>query len=91
MKRAIVATVTGRVQGVGFRYSTQRVGASLNLDGWVKNQVDGTVRTWAQGEPDSVAQFISFLDTGPPAARVSNVSVADVPPDPTLGGFQVRY
>ena len=90
-QRAIVATVTGRVQGVGFRYTTQRVGARLGLDGWVRNQTDGTVRTWAQGSPEVVARFLGFLEEGPPAARVVDIAVDEVTPDLELTGFQVRY
>jgi acylphosphatase len=90
-QRAILATVSGRVQGVGYRYTTQRVGAQLGLVGWVTNQADGTVRTWAQGPADLVARFIGFLEEGPPAARVVAVTVADVSTDPGLSGFRVRY
>lgn len=90
-KRAIIATVTGRVQGVGYRYTTQRVGARLGLDGWVRNQPDGTVQTWAQGSPDVVARFLGFLEEGPPAARVVNVATTEMAHDPDITGFRVRH
>jgi acylphosphatase len=90
-QRAIVATVAGRVQGVGFRYSTQRIGMNLGLVGWVMNQPDGTVRTWAQGTEKNVARFLGFLEEGPPSAQVTEVRSDDVPPDPELAGFRVRY
>ena len=88
--RAITATVSGRVQGVGYRYSAHRVGMQLALEGWVRNEFDGTVRTWAQGTPDAVARYLGFLEEGPPAARVESVSVTEVSPDPDLSGFRVR-
>lgn len=88
---AIVATVSGRVHGVGFRYTAQRIAAQLGLAGWVKNQPDGTVRTWAQGSAEAIARYRGFLDEGPPAARVTHVSSEAVPPDPSLCGFQIRY
>ena len=89
-QRAVVATVTGRVQGVGFRYTTQRVASGLGLTGWVMNQVDGTVRTWAQGSAEAVGRFLAFLGEGPPAARVIDVSVNETKPDQSLDGFRVR-
>jgi acylphosphatase len=88
---AIVATVSGRVQGVGFRYTTQRIAAKLELVGWVMNQPDGTVRTWAQGSKDAVDRFVGFLEEGPPAARVTEVSADAVLPNVDLTGFRVRY
>lgn len=88
---AIVATVSGRVHGVGFRFTAQRAAHQLGLTGWVKNQPDGTVRTWAQGPTDSVARYLGFLEDGPPAARVSQVTSEAVTPDPLLTGFQIRY
>jgi acylphosphatase len=90
-QHAIVATVAGRVQGVGFRYSTQRIATNLGLVGWVMNQPDGTVRTWAQGTEESVARFLGFLEEGPPSAQVKEVRTDDVLADPALAGFRVRY
>jgi acylphosphatase len=89
--RAIVATVSGRVQGVGYRYSAQRIGAQLGLDGWVMNRLDGTVRTRAQGPAEAVAKFIAYLHEGPQTARVTDVAVAEATHDPSLDGFSVRF
>ncbi|MDJ0665390.1 MAG: acylphosphatase [Acidimicrobiia bacterium] len=88
--RAVVAVVSGRVQGVGFRYSTHQVGTALGLEGWVVNQPDGTVRTWAQGAEEAVARFVAYLESGPPAAHVTDLSVTETVPDPRLAGFRVR-
>ncbi|MGA9596160.1 MAG: acylphosphatase, partial [Acidimicrobiia bacterium] len=52
---------------------------------------DGTVQTWAQGSRDAVDRFLGFLEEGPPAARVTEVNAAAVPPDLDLTGFGVRY
>lgn len=87
--RAIAATVTGRVQGVGFRFTTQRVATQLGLDGWVKNRPDGSVQTWAQGPSAIVDRFLGFLEEGPPASRVLSVEVTEVTPDPALDSFRV--
>jgi acylphosphatase len=66
--------VTGRVQGVFFRQSTQQCAHRLGLVGWVRNRTDGAV----EGEVSSdsalaLAAFRAWLDQGPPAARVDSV------------------
>ena len=88
--KAITAIVTGRVHGVGFRYTARQMALNLGLVGWVRNRPDGTVEAWAQGTPDVVAQFSSFLEQGPRPARVTSVDIIDVEPDHTLDAFEVR-
>ena len=88
---AITAVITGRVQGVGFRYTTQAMGEQLGLVGWVRNQPDGSVATWAQGSDDALARFTTYLEHGPRGARVTAVEVAAEEPDLTMRGFQVRF
>lgn len=88
---AIRAVVTGRVQGVGFRYSTEGEAHRLGLAGWVRNRFDGSVETWAQGPDDAVTRFAAFLETGPRAARVSAVEITEVDLDPELRAFEVRF
>jgi acylphosphatase len=87
---AISAVVAGRVQGVGFRYSTHQVAAGMGIVGWVRNRFDGTVEVWAQGPDDAVTEFAEFLERGPRPARVSSLVITEVEPDPTLRGFEVR-
>lgn len=70
----IEATVTGRVQGVFFRNSTQEMAQSLGLTGWVKNNTDGSVLLCACGEKTQVEQLIEWLNEGPPLAKVTSVS-----------------
>ena len=89
--RAISAVARGRVQGVAYRYTTQRVGERLGLVGWVRNERDGSVSVRAQGDSAVISRFIDFLEEGPPAARVEVVAVNEVPIDPRLSGFTVRY
>lgn len=90
-RKAIIATVSGRVQGVGFRYSTVFMATELGLAGWVMNQRDGTVRAFAQGNPQIVDRFVGFLEEGPPPSRVDEVTVVETAVDPTLDRFEVRY
>jgi len=67
------ATVSGRVQGVGFRYSAQDVARRLGLTGWVRNRRGGQVEVVAEGRRAVVEEFERFLRQGPTAARVTAV------------------
>ena len=83
-------TVSGRVQGVGFRDGM--IGAALNagVRGWVRNRRDGSVEALLQGVPLSVDKVIDWSRHGPPAARVTAVEVTTQPQDPSLDGFDIR-
>ncbi len=84
------ALIKGRVQGVGYRYSTQEKARSLDLSGWVRNLVDGRVETIVIGEPAAVEVFIQWLHTGPPAARVDLVEV-ETHPLQQFEGFSIYH
>jgi acylphosphatase len=75
--------VSGRVQGVFFRASTQREARSLGITGYAKNMPDGSVEVLACGPQPAVEQLGEWLWVGPPAARVSHVEClpanADIP------------
>ena len=88
---AITAIVVGRVQGVGFRYSTENIARRLGIVGWVRNRLDGSVETWAQGSNDAVARFTAYLEEGPRSARVISLDIAEVDPDPELRHFEIRF
>jgi acylphosphatase len=80
--------VTGRVQGVGFRYFARRVATRLGISGWV-NLPDGGVEAVADGSPDALARFQEELRSGPTLAVVENVRAADADPE-VLEGFEIR-
>lgn len=71
----VEVTLTGRVQGVGFRGFAQRHAMSLGLRGWVRNRYDGAVEVVAEGERYKLERFIALLREGPPWARVDDVEV----------------
>ena len=77
--------VTGRVQGVGFRWWTRTSAVALGLRGSVRNCADGSVEIEVTGPPDVVRSFRSLLQQGPPGARVDAVrpipTHGDPPPD----------
>ncbi len=88
--RSIRATVTGRVQGVGFRQSCRQVARSLDLAGWVHNTADGSVVVFAQGSEDAVERLVTWLWQGPAGARVTGVESDSVAADNTLRDFFIH-
>lgn len=86
VRRAV--TVTGRVQGVSFRWHTVQQAERLGLAGWVRNHDDGSVRLEAQGPEAAVAELVRWLHEGPPHARVDGVQVDAV--DVRAGGSGFR-
>jgi len=69
--------ITGRVQGVGFRFYTQRKAQELGVAGWVRNCRDGSVEAIVQGEPGAVDTMIAWARRGPPSAQVTGVRVSE--------------
>ncbi len=88
---ALRFTVRGRVQGVGFRYTTHHVARRLGLTGWVRNRSDGGVEVWAQGTPDAVERLYLYLGSGPRGARVDSITADEVESDPALADFDVAF
>ena len=89
MQRAHV-WVSGRVQGVFFRQSTENRARELGLTGWVRNLPDGRVEAIAEGDPDALAEWIAFCHVGPPAAQVTHVDVQWESPTGEFAGFDTR-
>jgi acylphosphatase len=77
---AVQVRVSGRVQGVAFRWDAQHEARRIGVTGWVRNEPDGSVLAHVEGEPDLVNDMVVWLRHGPPAARVSNVAVRDAAP-----------
>ena len=70
---AIVGTVSGRVQDVGFRYAMREEALRLGVVGWVRNLPDGSVAFHAQGARADLDALTAWCRTGPPFARVDNL------------------
>ncbi|WP_150958341.1 acylphosphatase [Microbacterium testaceum] len=87
--RTVTMTVTGRVQGVGFRYSLRSEAERLGVDGWVRNRRDGSVEAFLAGDPDDVEAAIAWAHDGPPGARVDEVDVVEGTGE-TASGFEIR-
>lgn len=81
--------VSGRVQGVGFRWSTAAEGERLGLAGWVRNLADGRVEAWCEGEDAAVEAFVAWCRRGPTGARVAELDVREGQPRGERG-FRIR-
>ena len=81
--------VSGRVQGVFFRGSTQDEARAQGVDGWVRNRWDGTVEAVFEGPPAAVDAMLEFCRRGPRWARVDALEVQEEAPE-SLRGFEIR-
>ena len=82
--------VKGRVQGVGFRYHTQKQATKLSMQGYVRNLANGDVEILASGDEDAVQQFINWCRQGPRWANVAEIIVTEQNTDEVFDGFQIR-
>jgi acylphosphatase len=80
--------ISGRVQGVGFRYSMQREATRLGVRGWVRNRRDGSVEALVQGSDGAVAALTAWARHGPAGAKVAEVHVSGAEPQPALAAFE---
>jgi acylphosphatase len=73
VQKRISLLITGKVQGVGYRYSVKLKAESMAIRGYVRNQLDGSVFVTVQGENTAVENFVKWCYKGPSAAFVSGV------------------
>ena len=75
MEKTVRLSITGQVQGVGYRLWATRTAARLGLRGWVRNRTDGSVEALVTGPPEAVAAMVEASREGPYGARVTDVTV----------------
>ncbi len=79
----LCATFRGRVQGVGFRFTTRRLAGGYRVDGTVRNLPDGSVELCVDGAADEVARFLRAIET----ALAGNIEAVEIAPLPNATGF----
>lgn len=90
--RRVRARISGRVQGVAYRWWARERATAIGLSGWVRNLPGGDVEAVFEGDPAAVERMIESCRAGPSAARVTAVDVNDEPPRPESSReFEIRY
>ena len=82
-------TISGRVQGVGFRWFAKDVASREGVAGWVRNEPDGRVEVLVEGEAEAVTRVERALRTGPRGARVATFNSYDEPPQGLRVPFEI--
>ena len=80
--------ISGRVQGVGYRFYMKRQARELGVAGWVRNRSDGTVEAVVHGSPEQVNAIVAWARRGPPSAVVAAVKIGDGSGE--FAGFETR-
>ncbi len=75
MKEAYIIKISGRVQGVGYRYFTRVQARRRKITGWVRNHPDGSVEAHCEGEQVILRELAENLKKGPQGARVDNMEL----------------
>lgn len=88
-RKAVEVRITGRVQGVNYRGWTRMEAERLGVDGWVRNEADGSVSALLVGREAAVTAMMHLLVKGPPAARVAGVSSRPADPAAVQAGFRI--
>lgn len=83
--------ISGRVQGVFFRYETKAMALRLGVNGWVRNLPNGQVEALLEGEKEKVEKLIEFCRKGPPGAHVAHVEVRWESPTGEFKSFVIKY
>ncbi|PSF38149.1 acylphosphatase [Aphanothece hegewaldii CCALA 016] len=81
--------ISGKVQGVGYRYYTSRQAQTLKLSGWVKNLPDGRVEAVFEGKSQAIDKMVKWCYGGSPNAIVTDVAI-EMKPSEGLQGFEMR-
>lgn len=90
MKR-VRFVVTGRVQGVGFRWFVRAEARPLGITGWIRNREDGAVVGEVEGREDALDALEAVLEVGPPSAIVTNVEITEISDQlPPFNHFEIR-
>lgn len=90
MSKTVAVRVTGRVQGVSYRWYALQEARRLGVRGWVSNEPDGSVAGHFEGDDDAVEALVDWCRHGPTGASVRDVAVSPATPSGTRA-FDIRY
>ena len=91
MKVCYKVKIIGKVHGVSFRVYTRKMAQFFNINGWVRNDHDGSVEAFFQGDETAVLRMIEWCYIGSPYSKVKNVDIAQQDYEEEYSDFQVRY
>lgn len=83
--------ISGDVQGVGYRFTAIEVARDLDLAGWVRNNLDGSVEIVAEGPREKLENFITWAKKGPPLSQVDDLKIDWQQATGEFKRFEVRY
>ena len=89
MTRRVRLIISGRVQGVFFRASTQKIAEKSDIYGTVRNLPDGRVEVIAEGENEAMEKFIAWCHRGPKGASVNEVIISDIHKKEVFHNFSI--
>ncbi|RLC35847.1 hypothetical protein DRH29_05660 [candidate division Kazan bacterium] len=88
--QALQITVTGKVQRVGYRRHILDLAQELNLNGYIKNQPDGSVQIFIQGPKEKLQEFIKRIRK-PPLGKVETIQIKEAKTNPKIKTFKIIY
>lgn len=91
MKKRIHIFYSGRVQGVGFRFTVEDVATQLKLTGWVKNLRDGRVEAVVEGDEEGLKNFLEVIKTGPMCNYINKEEFSWSDAIGEFSNFSIRY
>lgn len=83
--------ITGKVQGVGFRYFAQMKAIQYEITGWVKNLPGGSVELVATGDKENINMFLEELRNGNPFAKVKDIKITELEESEPFQSFIIKY
>ena len=88
--KSVYLIISGRVQGVGYRYFAQQKARELNISGWASNTPDGKLEIEAEGENQNVNAFVDWMRIGPSRAVIRSFSNSEITPIRNFTNFIIR-